>query len=210
MLLSKAQRRQFLEICLKKASYNPANCRRRLQELSTYYLPNLNLLSPHVICGAWAANSYMAPRNTQDIDLLTTEESYEDLVEELELRDYVVDGPLELAPKDRMSSLYGVRLVKPTAKYPVIDVLTSPDPWIQNAINEAKRDPNGNKVLSIPYLVLMKMDARLRDMSDLVSVLGAADGTALGQAKDLILRYLPNSLDDFANLVLLAKIESGK
>ena len=210
MLLSKIQRKKFLELCLKKASFDPNHHRRRLRQLSVYTLPNLNLLTPYVVCGAWAANNYMAPRNTQDVDILTTTENLENILTELELQGYVLDGPLELSGKDRLGPLYGARMVKPDTPYPIIDVLTSEDTWVAKAIGEAKLDPSGNKVLSIPYLVLMKIDARARDMADLVSILGNAGGETLERTKDLIFKYLPNSLDDFASLVLMAKIESGK
>ena len=209
MLLSKAQRKQFLEICLRKASYPTTNDRGRLRELSTYALPNLSLLTSHAVRGAWAANNYMAPRNTQDIDLLTTETEYQQLLDELELRGYAIEGSLELAPKGRMEPMYVARLINSSVDYPIIDVLTSPDNWVRAALTDATQDPHGNKVLSIPYLVLMKMDARMRDMSDITAILGDADGATLARTKDLVLRYLPNSLDDFANLVLLAKIEAG-
>lgn len=210
MILSKTQRRQFLELCLKKAQYNPFDGKERLQELSQYVLPKLNLITPHAVCGAWAANNYASPRATQDVDLLVRENDLDNIVFELQEQGYSVDGPLELCAKDQVGPMFGFRLIKLQSDFPIVDILTSEDSWVEEAIASADKDPSDNPVVSIPYLVLMKMDARAQDMADIIRILGKAKGEVLAKTKDLIIKYLPNSIDNFASLHLMASIESGK
>lgn len=56
----------------------------------------------------------------------------------------------------------------------VLDVLASPQSWAACALADAAPDHDGNPIVPLPYLVLMKLDsARGVDQGDLQRMLGA-------------------------------------
>lgn len=210
MRISKEYRKMFLELCLKQASFSYTNTDERIKELSQYLLPKINLSVPFIICGAWAANNYMAPRATQDVDIIVRPEDLDNAVDELKSKGYTLDGTIEVEPRNSLKELHGFRLVNQGSLVPIIEILTCKDEWLEEAYIDSNTDLSGNKVLSIPYLTLMKIDRRAKDAADLTQILGHATGDVLEKTKDVILKHNPNCTDDLANIVLIGKIEAGK
>ena len=209
MLLNETQRKKFLEICLRRASPNPSPAaEQQLQATSAYTLPKLNILTPYLVCGAWAVNNYAVPRYTPEVDLLVRPEDLENIVTELTLRGYTIVDSWSLSER-RDKDFYGCRLESTRESTLTLDILTTTADWLEEAFAEAEQDPNGNPVLSLSYLVLTKINGRPRDLADLVATFKRISGRTLTRAKDVLLQHNPRAVDELAKLVLLAKIESG-
>lgn len=183
-----------------------------LRNNSSYNLDKLNIFTEYVICGAWAANNYQVPRNTQDLDLLVEEDNLDRITEEILHMGYHFDFDLYVPPKETISQIYGKRFLYSSdklVKNTIIDVLTSPDEWVSDAIRDRQYDNRNNPIISIPYLTLMKIEGRAKDLADLTEILGLARGDVLEMTKKVIEKYLPNQIDDLATIVLLGKIQHG-
>ncbi len=83
-------------------------------------------------------------------------------------------------------------------------------PWLAEALAQAQsnRDAQGQSVLPLPYLVLMKLQAgRIQDLGDVARMLGQADETALTQVRQVFHRYAPDDMADLESLITLGKME---
>ena len=92
-----------------------------------------------------------------------------------------------------------------------LDVLEEDAPWAAEAVANPASAPNGLPVISLPYLVLMKMRAsRAIDIGDLSRVLGAADDATLAETEQVIAAYLPDGVEDLEGLIYLGRLEYGQ
>jgi len=89
-----------------------------------------------------------------------------------------------------------------------LDVLRSAQPWVEEALAQPNRDAAGLPVISLPYLVLMKLaSGRGVDMGDLSRMLGAADDNALEEVRRVVRKHLPDAVDDVESLAELGRWE---
>jgi hypothetical protein len=91
-----------------------------------------------------------------------------------------------------------------------IDVIEGREPWWPQALNEASTsfDQQGLPVLTLPYLVLMKLAAgRPIDSNDVSRMMARASSQDRAAAEELVGRYDPESLDDLASLLALGRLE---
>lgn len=81
--------------------------------------------------------------------------------------------------------------------------------WVEALGLAAKNvDPGGSPVLTLPHLVLMKLEAgRLQDVADVSRMLGFADEQGLAAVRAVISRYAPAMQEDLESLIELGKIE---
>jgi hypothetical protein len=90
----------------------------------------------------------------------------------------------------------------------ILDIITSDRPWVTTALLYPRLGVDGPPVISLPYLVLMKLEAsRTTDISDISRMLGQASDVDLEEVKKIVERYDPNSLEDLESFVQLGKIE---
>lgn len=91
-----------------------------------------------------------------------------------------------------------------------IDVVESPEPWVPEALELPARDPQGLPVLTLPYLVLMKVQAgRTQDLADSARMLGLASDQERDAAREVVRRWLPDAEEDMESLIKLGRLEVG-
>lgn len=152
---------------------------------------------PFVIVGATAAALYMAPRQTQDTDVLVSADDASRVESALALGGATKQGDLIIGGSSwRLAD--GSQL----------DILVSDEPWVREALATANRDAADLPIVSLPFLVLLKLRAsRAVDIGDLSRMLGGADEADLGEVRQVIMRYDPEALEDLESLIYLGHLE---
>ncbi|WP_309738337.1 MULTISPECIES: hypothetical protein [unclassified Chamaesiphon] len=90
----------------------------------------------------------------------------------------------------------------------ILDIITSDRRWVKTALLYPRVGADGQPVISLPYLVLMKLEAsRTTDISDISRMLGQANDLELDEVRRTIELYDPHSLEDLESLIQLGKIE---
>lgn len=63
---------------------------------------------------------------------------------------------------------------------------------------------HGFPVLTLPYLILMKLEAsRMLDLADIGRMLRYADSAARAKVRAIIMHYRPDDLEDLEQIILL-------
>lgn len=150
-----------------------------------------------MIIGGVATRAYMPERVTKDLDILVREAAGPEIINRLKQAGYKVIGPLA-APGYLLQSPDGVEL----------DVLFGRYRWLNKAFAQVQTDLAGYPVISLPFLVLLKMAAnRGRDVGDLSTMLGWATDDALNQIRAVVARYAPEDCDDLESLIFIGQKE---
>ncbi len=152
---------------------------------------------PFVVIGGVATRLYAPERVTDDLDILIEAKNAEDLAVNLTGGGCQKLGNL---------SIGGSHWRLPDGM--ALDVLEEDAAWAAEAIASPASAPNGLPVISLPYLVLMKMRAgRAIDIGDLSRVLGAADDATLAETRRVVEKNLPDGVEDLAGLIYLGRLE---
>lgn len=169
-------------------------------------MPDLNSLLPgvrYVVVGGTATSLYMAPRTTKDVDVLVSAADAAAVEDLLRKAGATLVGPLSI---DNPLMIEGDTWRLPDGSD--VDVLRSAQPWVEGALTQPNRDAAGSPVISLPYLVLMKLaSGRGVDMGDLSRMLGGADGDALERVRHVVEMYLPDAVDDVDSLAEMGRWE---
>ena len=145
---------------------------------------------PFVVIGGVATRLYAPERVTGDLDILIEAKNADALANDI-----------ERAGGSSRCEVNGMAL----------DVLEEDAPWAVEAVANPASAPNGLPVISLPYLVLMKMRAgRAIDIGDLSRVLGAADDATIAETEKVIAAYLPDGVEDLEGLIYLGRLENGQ
>ena len=145
---------------------------------------------PFVVIGGVATRLYAPERVTDDLDILVEAKNADALADDI-----------ERAGGSSRCALNGMPL----------DVRAEDAPWAAEAVANPASAPNGLPVISLPYLVLMKMrTSRGIDMGDLTRVSGAADDGTLAEAERVTAAYLPDGVEDLEGLIYLGLLEYGR
>lgn len=71
-------------------------------------------------------------------------------------------------------------------------------------------DPQGLPVLSLPYLVLMKvLSSRTQDLADVSRMLGLATESERQATRQVFEKWWPDALEDLESLIVLGELETG-
>ena len=160
---------------------------------------NLNAIVtiPFVVVGGVATRLYSPERMTDDLDILVHAENAERLADDLAQAGAHFLGGL---------SIGGSQWRLPDGT--LLDVLFSNEPWVEEALRAPVVAPDGLPVISLPYLVLMKiLSSRGIDLGDLTRMLGGADEHALYAVRSVIQTYAPDAVDDLESLIMLGRLE---
>jgi hypothetical protein len=150
-----------------------------------------------MIISGVATRAYMPERVTKDLDILVREADGPEIIDRLKQAGYKVIGPLAV-PGYLLQSPEGVEL----------DVLFGRYCWLNKAFTQIQTDMAGYPVISLPFLVLLKMAAnRGRDVGDLSTMLGWASDDALNQVRAVVARYAPEDCDDLESLIFIGQKE---
>jgi hypothetical protein len=152
------------------------------------------------VVGAVATRAYMPERATQDLDIIVEVTSREETRRRLKAAGFIYIQELSIG-----GSLW--KLPDNT----LLDVVESNASWVSEALGKLQRDPQGLPVLSLPYLVLMKMQAgRTQDLADVSRMLGLASDSNCQQAREVLERFQPDQKEDFESLLYLGRLEIGR
>jgi hypothetical protein len=153
---------------------------------------------PVCLIGAHAVAAYAPERMTQDVDCLTTAGQYEHASELLRQNGYRADGVLSFTTS--ALGLFGSRWV-PEKSGQMIDLISTRQGWADEALREpAQFTTEGDRVIPLAYLVLMKLDAaRSVDQGDLSRILGRLADVELDAVAAVVEKYYshdPGALED--------------
>jgi hypothetical protein len=139
----------------------------------------------------------MPERMTDDLDILIHSSQAEQIYARLVEKQAIAIGNL---------SIGGTSWQLPDLT--VLDIIVSDRGWVREALLHPRTSPDGQPVIDLPYLILMKLEAsRTKDLSDISRMLGLAEARELERVRQIIQRYDPNSLEDLESLIQLGKLE---
>ena len=155
---------------------------------------------PFVVIGGVATRLYAPERVTDDLNILIKSQDAVQLAADLSSGGCQKLGHL---------SIGGSHWKLPDGM--ALDVLEEDASWAAEAIENPASAPNGLPVISLPYLVLMKMRAgRAIDIGDLSRVLGAADEATLAETRRVVQNELVDGVEDLEGLIYLGRLEYGQ
>lgn len=150
-----------------------------------------------VLIGGVATRAYMPERATKDMDILVHRRDGDEVIRRLQRAGYKAVSQLTV-PGYLLHSPEGVEL----------DVLFGNSPWLEEALKNRNYDPAGYPVISLPYLVLMKLTAqRVQDWADVSRMLGWASDAELDSVRAVVARYSPEDTEDLESLIFLGRKE---
>lgn len=156
----------------------------------------------HAIVGGVAANQYMPPRETADIDIAVVVTARKEAEQWLASLGWERTGPLAMADRE------GTAWVTPDGRH--VDLIFVPTDWGGQAIREARDNPiDGLPILPLAYLVLMKLEAsRLTDTGDIARMLGHQTDEALDGVREVIRRHgRTQDVEDLESIIELGRLE---
>jgi hypothetical protein len=159
---------------------------------------------PHAVIGGVAANAYMAPRLTRDLDVGVLPERLVEAEAALGSAGWRRGAPVQ--PTD--PHLSGWTWV--SVEGHELDLFAMRQPWASAALRETRTDPRtGLPTLPMVHVVLMKMAvSRTTDIADLTRVLGGRSEEELREVRDAVRRFGgPDDVDDLEQLIALGKLE---
>jgi hypothetical protein len=152
---------------------------------------------PYVIVGGVATRLYMPERMTDDLDILIHQD------EAAQAYFSLIEGQ---AKRTGDLSIGGTSWELPNKT--ILDIITSERTWVRTALQNTRMGSDGQPVIDLPYLVLMKLEAsRTTDISDISRMLGQASDLELDEVRKVIEKYDRNSVEDLESLIQLGKIE---
>ena len=176
---------------------SPAVLRERSSHYGTPVLGRVPRQFRFVVVGGLATRLYMQERMTLDADIL------------------VLAGDLPVAE----TALAGAGFVRRGALTVGGSTWTAPDgspldliapdqPWVAEALELSVAGPDGLQYISLPYLVLMKLQSgRMQDLADIGRMLGGADDEQLAGTREVVMRYAPADSEDLDSMIRLGKLE---
>ncbi len=197
-----AQRKDLLNMATRHVRPGSGSAWALLRERGVDFgsAPNLRFLQAHVrfvVVGGLATRLYMPPRMTLDTDILVSGDDLHRAAAALRSAGYRREGPL---------SIGGSSWTAPGGQ--CLDLIAGNAPWVCAAIDSAVTGPDGLPYVSLPFLVLLKLDAgRLQDLADVSRMLGAADDATSASVRDIVAKYRPQDIEDLESLRQLGRLE---
>lgn len=157
---------------------------------------------PWAVAGAVATRRYMPERSTRDLDVVVLAQDTPEVTRRFEHAGYAFKAPLTIGGSS-WETPEGVP----------VDVIEGHEAWWPDALSEAaaNRDASGAPVLSLRYLVLMKVKAgRMQDSTDVGRMVSGASAQQLDAVRALVRRHAPDFLEDLESMLALGKLERGE
>jgi len=165
----------------------------------TYPVPNLQPVIgvPYAITGGVATRLYMQERVSDDLDIIVRPDDEERVSDDLRR-----SGAVRL----RGHPSGGTHWLLPEGAY--LDVLTLTASWVDEALAHPRRALDGQPVVDLPYLVVMKLlSCWGHDIGDLARLVGDLDDEALAPIRDAVARHAPDAADDLEWLIESGRLE---
>jgi len=160
---------------------------------------------PAVVIGGVATRAYSPERRTKDIDVLVDHLRYTEALTRLRSLGWREEHDL-FFPNTSLG-LYGTAWSKDGRH---LDVIATAQAWAAEALAEEVYDQTGLRVVSLPHLVLMKLDsARAIDQGDLSRMLGRVDKTEIERIVRIVARHHrdPHAAEDVRQYAELGALE---
>ena len=157
---------------------------------------------PWAVAGAVATPRYMPERSPRDLDVVVLPRDLPEVTRRFERAAYSFKAPLSIGGSS-WETPEGVP----------VDVIEGRDAWWPDALAEAgtNRDATGAPVLSLRYLVLMKVKSgRLQDTSDVGRMISAASDEQLNAVRALVRRHATDFLEDLESMLAVGRLERGE
>ena len=158
----------------------------------------------YAVGGGNAANSYMEPQYTEDLDLVLALADLEAAKTHAQEAGWTKLGPIHLD-----FGMEGSAWATPGGL--PVDLLGLPMGWGGDALAAARSNIlNGLPTLTRPYIMFCKIIAsRLKDMGPLAKMAGGASASELALFRDLVRRWCPDEIDDMNQIILLGQHQHG-
>lgn len=197
------RRQVFLDIALRRARPGTGSALSLLREhVATRNWPDLTSILVGIrwaVVGGVATRTYMPERVTQDLDILIARSDAPKVHSRLQSGDLVYVQDLSIGGT-----------VWRTPEGVLLYIIESSEPWVGEGLDQTRTDPQGLPVLSLPYLVLMKvMASRTQDLADASRMLGLASGIERQATREAFARWWPSALEDLESLIALGELETG-
>ena len=161
---------------------------------------------PFVVIGEIATREYMPERFTKGLDVIVAAEAFGETAERLKRAGWIRGNDL-VFPNSGLE-LRGAAWRNGDEE---LDLICSDGAWADEAIATGQ-SKSGMPVISLPYLVLMKLDSgRTQDTSDVGRMLALTDESTLGQVREVVGRHGTDScaLEDLESLLTIGRWELG-
>ncbi len=154
---------------------------------------------PVCLIDAHAAAAYAPERMTQGVDYFTTAQEYERASRVLASHGYRKSGNLTFATT--ALGLFGSTWIPRETSAQSLDLISTEQPWGDDAFRApAQFTKEGDRVIPLAYLVLMKLDAaRSVDQGDLSRILGRLSDDELDAVAAVIQKHYghdPAAIED--------------
>ncbi len=160
---------------------------------------------PAVVVGGVATRAYAPEPHTKDIDFLIPEERYAEAVSHLAANGWQKVETV-FFPNTSLG-LYAEAWIKDDVS---IDVISSAREWANEALQTSSFDQIGLPVVSLPFLVLMKIEsARGIDQGDLTRMLGRLNEEEVESIAAAVQKYSPDAdaAEDVRQYAVLGRME---
>lgn len=163
---------------------------------------------PFCVVGGVATRAYMPERMTKDLDVLVSADDFE--TAETALREA---GYTAIAKHDDLFftnsalGLFGRVWQKDDLR---MDLISSRQDWVHEALVTEAYDQTGLRVIALPYLVLMKLDAsRGQDQADIERMLGRLSDDDVSHIAHIVDRFSndPQAAQDVHQYAQLGRLE---
>ncbi|GAC1498254.1 MAG: hypothetical protein NVS1B14_01190 [Vulcanimicrobiaceae bacterium] len=163
---------------------------------------------PYMLVDAHAANAYMPPRNTRDVDMLVQDSDFPKVEQRLREAGWSKNRNL-MFPNAKLG-LFGSAWHHDKTD-DEMDVLSSNQSWMAEAFTRTPvYDRNGARVIPLPFIIFMKIDsARATDQGDLARMLGRLADSEVETIIKTIGRYYddPQAPDDVRQYAAVGRWE---
>ncbi len=199
---AKLTRRTLIDIALRRQRPGSGSAPWNGEETPVMRWPDLTNILDGVswaVAGAVATRRYMPERSTRDLDVVVLTRDLVEVKRRFEQAGYSFKAPLSIGGSS-WETPEGVP----------VDVIEGREIWWPEALAEAagNRDQSGAPVLSLRYLVLMKVKSgRMQDSADVGRMASAASPDQLEAVRTLVRRHAPDFSEDLESMIALGKLE---
>jgi hypothetical protein len=156
------------------------------------------------VAGGVAANAYMPPRHTADLDLAVQLGDLDPAGQALKTAGWKLVGNLSLYEDLRGTAWH--------LGSDALDLIGIPGAWGSAAIDAAQNNKrvSGLPTLPLPYVVVMKLiSARPQDSADISRMLGSAEEKVVIEVKSVVKRTRPADVEDLEQIIVAGQLEAG-
>jgi hypothetical protein len=156
------------------------------------------------VTGAVAANAYMPPRQTADLDLAVQAADLDEAALALTAAGWKLLGNLSLY-EDLTGTAWKLGRNE-------LDLIGLPGTWGRAAVTAAQDNKRVSSLptLTLAYVVMMKLiSARPQDSADISRMLGPASGETLKAVRAVVKKWRSADVEDLEQMIVAGQLEYG-